>query len=267
LAIKKQTLTKNSAHLLVIDVGNTDATFGIFDGETLLHNFRIKSLKDENYVYFEYRFRQYFLENNLRFADITKVVLSSVVPPLTPVFKSLIQNLFGLDPIIVNAYIFPTLTVSIDNPDEIGSDLVANAVAAYTKYGRNCVVVDFGTALTFTVVSAEGKVLGVSIAPGLRTAVKALFSNTAQLPDVPLELPTSVLGKNSVHAIQSGILWGYEGLVKNMIQKVRAELGGDCIAIATGGLSSIISTLKDEFVEVNRELTLEGLRIIGENSN
>ena len=258
-------MTKYAAHLLVIDVGNTDATFGIFDGENLLNNFRIKSLKDENYVYFEYRFRHYFLENNLRFANIAKVVLSSVVPSLTPVFKSLIQNLFGINPIIVNAYIFPTLTVSIDNPDEIGSDLVANAVAAFTKYGRNCVVVDFGTALTFTVVSAEGKVLGVSIAPGLRTAVKALFSNTSQLPEVPLELPMSVLGKNSVHAIQSGILWGYEGLVKNMIQKVRAELGGDCIAIATGGLSSIISTLKDEFVEVNRELTLEGLRIIGES--
>jgi type III pantothenate kinase len=115
-------------------------------------------------------------------------------------------------------------------------------------------------------VSEDGKVLGVSIAPGLRTAVKALFSNTAQLPEVPLELPHSVLGKNSVHAIQSGILWGYEGLVKNMIHKIRAELGGDCIAIATGGLSSIISTLNGEFVEVNRELTLEGLRIIGEEN-
>ncbi|AFK02562.1 putative transcriptional acitvator, Baf family [Emticicia oligotrophica DSM 17448] len=260
-------ITQNPSLLLVIDVGNTDATFGLFDGEKLLHNFRIKSLKDENYVYFEYRFRQYFLENNLRFSDITKVVLSSVVPPLTPVFKSLIINLFGIEPIVVNAHIFPALSVSIDNPDEIGSDLVANAVAAFTKYQRNCVVVDFGTALTFTIVSAEGKVLGVSIAPGLRTAVKALFSNTAQLPEVPLELPNSVLGKNSVHAIQAGILWGYEGLVKNMIHKIRAELGGDCIAIATGGLSSIISTLKEEFVEVNRELTLEGLRIIGEESH
>jgi type III pantothenate kinase len=260
----KKALMQNSALLLVIDVGNTDAVFGLFDGEKLLYNFRIKSLKDENYVYFEYRFRQYFLENNLRFSAINKVVLSSVVPPLTPIFRTLIRNLFGIEAIVVNAHIFPKIEVSIDNPDEIGSDLVANAVAAYMKYRRNCVVVDFGTALTFTVVSEEGKVLGVSIAPGLRTAVKALFSNTAQLPDVPLELPSSVLGKNSVHAIQSGILWGYEGLVKNMIQKIRAELGGDCIAIATGGLSSIISTLKDEFVEVNRELTLEGLRIIGE---
>jgi type III pantothenate kinase len=252
-------------NLLVIDVGNTDAGFGIFEDKTLTHQFRIKSLKDENYVFFEYRFRQYFLENSLRFADITKVVLSSVVPPLTPIFKQLVNNLFSIEPIIVNAYIFPSIEVSIDNPNEIGSDLVANAVAAFTKYKRNCVVVDFGTALTFTVVSGKGKVLGVSIAPGLRTAVKALFANTAQLPDVPLELPDSVLGKNTVHAIQAGILWGYEGLVRNMIQKIRAELDGDCIAIATGGLSSIISTLHGEFVEINRELTLEGLRIIGES--
>ncbi|WP_173830570.1 type III pantothenate kinase [Emticicia sp. TH156] len=251
-------------NLLVIDVGNTDAVFGIFEDKKLLHQFRIKSLKDENYVFFEYRFRQYFLENALRFADIKKVVLSSVVPPLTPIFKLLVNNMFGLEPIVVNAYIFPSLEISIDNPNEIGSDLVANAVAAYTKYKRNCVIVDFGTALTFTVVSAKGKVLGVSIAPGLRTSVKALFSNTAQLPDVPLELPQSVIGKNTVHAIQAGILWGYEGLVRNMIHKIRAELNGDCIAIATGGLSSIISTLHGEFVEVNRELTLEGLRIIGE---
>lgn len=248
----------------MIDVGNTDAVFGIFEDKKLLHQFRIKSLKDENYVFFEYRFRQYFLENTLRFADISQVVLSSVVPPLTPIFKLLVNNMFGLEPLMVNPYIFPSLEISIDNPNEIGSDLVANAVAAYTKYKRNCVVVDFGTALTFTIVSARGKVLGVSIAPGLRTAVKALFANTAQLPDVPLELPLSVIGKNTVHSIQAGILWGYEGLVRNMIHKIRAELNGDCIAIATGGLSSIISTLHGEFVEVNRELTLEGLRIIGE---
>jgi len=250
--------------LLVIDVGNTDSVFGIYEGDTLLKNFRIKSLKDENYVYFEYRFRQYFLEHGLPYNDFYQVVLSSVVPVLTPIFRQLIKTLFNLEPIIVDATVFPSIEVSIDNPYEIGSDLVANAVAAYTKYKRNCVVVDFGTALTFTVVSEEGKILGVSIAPGLKTAVKALFSNTAQLPELPLELPLSVLGKNSVHAIRSGILWGYEGLVKNMIHKIRAELGGDCIAIATGGLSSIISTLNGEFVEVNRELTLEGLRIIGE---
>ncbi|MCU0325807.1 MAG: type III pantothenate kinase [Spirosomaceae bacterium] len=252
--------------LFVIDVGNTDATLGIYEGENLRNSFRIPSKRDENAIFFEYKIRDYFLENDIKFADIQKIVLSSVVPTLTPIYKEIILRTFGFTPIVVNANIFPQLKVSIDNPDEIGSDLVANAVAAFTKYHRNCVVVDFGTALTFTTVSGEGKILGVAIAPGLRTAVKALFSNTAQLPDVPLELPKSVIGKNTIHSIQAGILWGYEGMVRSMIRKIRRELDGDCIAIATGGLSSIIPTLKGEFKEINVNLTMDGLRIIGEQS-
>ena len=251
--------------LLAIDIGNTDATLGFFQEATLLHQFRIRSLTNENHVYFEYRLRNFLLENSIKLSEINKVVLSSVVPNLTGVFQEMIKNLFQLEPITVNAHIFDKIEVSIDNPDEIGSDLIANAVAAYTKYKRNCVVVDFGTALTFTTVSKEGKILGVAIAPGLRTAVKALFYNTAQLPDVPLKLPESVIGKNTVHSIQAGILWGYEGLVRNMITKIREELNGDCVALATGGLSSIITTLDGEFIEVSKELTLNGLRIIGES--
>ncbi len=252
--------------IFVIDVGNTDATLGIYSGSELTHTFRIPSKRDENFVFFESHLRNYFLEHNIRFAAIEKVVLSSVVPVLSPIYKEIITRNFNFEPIIVNAQVFPKLKVTIDNPDEIGSDLVANAVAAFTKYKRNCVVVDFGTALTFTTVSSDGKVLGVAIAPGLRTAVKALFSNTAQLPDVPLELPESVIGKNTIHAIQAGILWGYEGMVKSMIRKIRRELDGDCIAIATGGLSKIIPTLKGEFKEININLTMEGLRIIGEST-
>jgi type III pantothenate kinase len=250
--------------IFVIDIGNTDATLGVFSGKELIHSFRIPSKRDENFVFFESHLRNYFLEKSIRFAGIKKVVLSSVVPILTPIYKEIILRNFDSELIIVNARVFQKLKVSIDNPDEIGSDLVANAVAAFTKYKRNCVIVDFGTALTFTTVSVEGEILGVSIAPGLQTAVKALFTNTAQLPDVPLELPESVIGKNTIHAIQAGILWGYEGMVKSMIRKIRRELDGDCIAIATGGLSKIIPTLKGEFKEININLTMEGLRIIGE---
>ena len=124
----------------------------------------------------------------------------------------------------------------------------------------------FGTALTFTTVSGEGIILGVAIAPGLKTAVKSLFSETAQLPEVPLVVPQSVFGKNTVHAIQSGILLGYESLVRGMISRIRLELDGDCLAVATGGLSSIIETLNGEFIDINRNLTLDGLRIIGERN-
>lgn len=250
--------------LLAVDIGNTDTVFGIWDGESWSHIFRMRSLPEEPPHHYESKLRLHFLEANLVIDNITTTVLSSVVPALTPTLRTMLTDLFGKTPIVVGPEIYPEIKVEIDHPHEIGSDLVANAVAAYVKYGRNAVIVDFGTALTFTTVSAEGKILGVAIAPGLKTAVKALFSNTAQLPEVPLQLPESAIGKNTVHAIQSGILLGYESLVRGMITRIRRELDGDCIALATGGLSSIIDTLHGEFVEVSRSLTLDGLRFIGE---
>ena len=145
--------------------------------------------------------------------------------------------------------------------------MVCNAAYAYYTYKRTCVIVDFGTALTFTVITGEGKIVGVSIAPGLKTAVKALFSNTAQLPEVPLVMPDSAIGKNTVHAIQAGILWGYVGMVREMIYQIKKEIGQDCMVLATGGLSSILTPLQDDFDEVDKALTLNGLKIIAELIN
>ena len=250
--------------LLVIDVGNSDATLGFYEKDLLKHSFRIKSLVHENYIYFENKFRNYFLENDISFDIINKVVISSVVPSLTGTFKNLCQDILHIEPFFLNPITFPLLKVDIHDPTEIGNDLYANAIAAYSKYKANCVVVDFGTALSFTIVSKEAAVVGVAIAPGLRTATKSLSANTAQLPDVPLSKPASVLGKDTIHAIQAGVLYGYEGLVKNMIRQIRAELGGECLAIATGGLSSVLTDIKEEFVEININLTMEGLRIVGE---
>lgn len=249
--------------ILLLDVGNTDATCGLATTEHIVDVFRIPSLREATPGYYESQLRSQLLEKSVAPEQIVQVVLSSVVPSITPFFRQAVQTIFHLEPIIVDATIFSGLSIQIDDPSEIGSDLIANAVAAFHKYQRNCMVIDFGTALTFTVVSGEGKIMGVSIVPGLRTAVKALFANTAQLPEVPLALPSSVIGTNTIHSIQAGILWGYEGLVRSMIRKIRREMGGDCIAIATGGLSSIISTLHGEFVEVNVNLTLEGLLEIG----
>ncbi len=250
--------------LLAVDVGNTDTVFGIWKNKKWTHVFRTLSSPDEPSLYFEGKLRFHFLETNLAVSDIKTVVLSSVVPQLTPTLTTMLTDVFGTPPVVVSYNVYPDIKVNIDHAHEIGSDLVANAVAAYTKYQRNVVIVDFGTALTFTTVSGEGEILGVAIAPGLKTAVKALFSNTAQLPEVPLKLPESAIGKNTTHAIQAGILLGYESLVRGMITRIRRELDGDCIAVATGGLSSIIETLHGEFVEINRNLTLDGLRTIGE---
>ncbi len=250
--------------LLAVDTGNTDTVFGLFDKSTLLHQWRVRSLAQESAAQYEARLRLYFLEANLSLDDVKTVVLSSVVPDLTPILRSMLGGLFGKEPLVVGPDLYPGLEIAIDHPHEIGADLIANAVAVHARYRRNCVVVDFGTALTFTTVSERGQILGVAILPGLKTAVKALFANTAQLPEVPLVLPTSAIGKNTVHAIQAGILLGYEGLVKSMIRRICTELHEDCIAVATGGLSSILDTLRGEFVEIDRNLTLDGLRLIGE---
>jgi len=151
------------------------------------------------------------------------------------------------------------------NPYEIGSDLVSNALAAYSYFKSSCVAVDFGTALTFTTVASDGEILGVSIAPGLKTAIKSLSQNTAKLFDVPLEMPSAPLGRGTVQAIQAGVLIGYEGMVKHMLEKIREELNQPALnSVATGGLSSIIPSLHDVFTKVDPFLTLEGLRIAGE---
>ncbi len=249
---------------LAVDIGNTDTVFGVWQNDKWTHIFRMLSLAEEPAQYYASKLQLHFLEADLWVNDTDVVVLSSVVPVLTPIMTGMLTDFFGKSPIVVKHDIYPEVKVKIDHAHELGSDLIANAIAAHVKYRRNTVVVDFGTALTFTTISADGEILGVAIAPGLKTAVKALFSNTAQLPEVPLFLPESAIGKNTTHAIQAGILLGYESLVRGMITRIRREMDGDCIAVATGGLSSIIETLNGEFVEINRNLTLDGLRFIGE---
>lgn len=251
--------------LLAIDVGNTDAVFGFFEGDELRYKLRIKAPQEEqNLVYYEYRFRNFLLENDLQSIIFDKVIISSVVPSLTEIFVTITQSFCSSEPSVIVAASYPLVSIGTDDPNELGTDLFANAVSAHTRYKSNCVIVDFGTALTFTVVSDQAKVIGVAIAPGLKTAVNSLFSKTAQLPEVPLKLPGSVLGKNTIHAIQAGILYGYEGMVKNILQRIKSELAEPCIVLATGGLSSVIETLANEFDEIDPDLTLNGIRIIGE---
>nr|WP_293838110.1 type III pantothenate kinase [uncultured Arsenicibacter sp.] len=250
--------------LLAIDVGNTDAVFGLYHNNAWLHIWRTPARTDEPALAYENRLRFWLLEANIALGSIQTTVLSSVVPLLTPTMRDMLTNLFGKQPIVIGPGIYPLLPLDILRPHEIGTDLVANALAAYTRYQRNCVVVDFGTALTFTTVSGDGKILGVAITPGLKTAIRALFANTAQLPEVPIEKPASALGQNTTHAIQAGIVMGYEGLVRHLVQQIKTELNGDCIAVATGGLSGKIPSLRDTFEDIIPSLTLDGVRLIGE---
>jgi type III pantothenate kinase len=250
--------------LLAIDIGNTDIVFGIHGSVAWIHQFRISSSLSHRSSDYEAQLRIRFLENSLKISNIDKAIISCVVPDQRAILKEMVQQMFGIDPVMVGVEMYDKLKMTIPSPYEIGTDLVCNAVYAYYTYKRNCIIVDFGTALTYTVVSKTGEIIGVSIAPGLKTAVKSLFSNTAQLPEVPLVMPDSAIGKNTVHAIQAGILWGYVGMVREMIAQIKKEVGQDCMVLATGGLSSILTPLQDEFNEVDKALTLNGLKIISE---
>lgn len=248
--------------LLAIDIGNTDIVFAINSNDQWIHHWREKSDTSHHPGSFALNLKNYFLENDLRTGEVKTVVLSSVVPDLTSVIQSTVMMVFDLQPLVVAPGIYGQLTIKTSNPLEIGSDLVANAAAAYAKTKDYCIVVDFGTALTFTTISDQGRILGVAIAPGLKTAMKSLSGNTAQLPEIPLELPDSVLGKNTVHAMQAGILHGYVGLVKSMIDNIRNEVEQPCKVIATGGLSAVLTPLHAHFDEINPLLTLDGLKVI-----
>lgn len=251
--------------MLAVDIGNTDVTLGLYHDSKWTHIWRLSSASNHPELYYGIKLREFFFEAGLNTGNVKKIVISSVVPDLTDRIISVVETLFERKPVVLGPDVYAKLPIEVLNPYEIGSDLVSNALAAYMRFKSNCIVVDFGTALTFTTIDARGKIIGVAIAPGLKTAIRSLSQNTAKLFDVPLELPGSVLGKNTVHAIQAGILIGYEGLVTSMLSKIRQELNDPaCAAIATGGLSSIITTIKNQFAEVDKHLTLDGLRLTAE---
>eukprot|EP01136_Pigoraptor_vietnamica_P043499 Opistho-1_new@18979 len=251
--------------LLAIDIGNTDITLGVSSQNQWVQLWRVPSAVVRPELFYGIKLREYFFEAGLKPESVQQIVVSSVVPGLTDKIVSVVTTLFEKKPIVLGPDVYSKLPIEVLNPYEIGSDLVANALAAYVRFKQNCIVVDFGTALTFTTISDKGKILGVAIAPGLKTAIKSLSQNTAKLFDVPLEMPKSALGKNTVHAIQAGILLGYEGLVASMLNRIKNELAdNDCATIATGGLSSIITPLKNQFTEVDENLTLNGLKMVGD---
>ena len=251
--------------LLAIDIGNSNLTLGLAEGELWQHVWRLPTLSDEEaMLFYKVQIVNYLLENDISPLNIRQVVISSVVPVLRPIFDELGQQLFGQPPLFVGPEFYHQLPLKVLHPNELGTDLYANALAAHYRFHQDCIITDFGTALTFSALSQSGELQGVSIAPGLKTAISVLFQKTAQLPEVPLELPASALGKNTVHAIQSGILIGYVGLVRHMLEMIRAEVGGHYLAIATGGLSAILHPLEDDFDAIEPNLTLDGLRIFAE---
>ncbi|MEM6359862.1 MAG: type III pantothenate kinase [Bacteroidota bacterium] len=242
--------------ILAVDIGNSNATFGLYSGEWK-DTWRIDSkdeAQDQLYV---------LLNDHLHGLPVESIVISSVVPFFTKVIQEQLALKFKVSPYLITPDSYSKLSLSVPHPDKIGSDLVCDAAAAYELFKSDCMVVDFGTALTFTVVS-KGDILGVNIIPGLKLAMKSLADNTAKLSEIPLELPDSVIGRDTTTAIQSGILWGYVGLVERMIDRIDEELGSRLKVVATGGLSKVLEPLQDRFDAVEPNLTLEGMRHVFE---
>jgi type III pantothenate kinase len=252
--------------LMVVDIGNTNIVVGLFHGEDLVQDWRLYTdprRTDDEYLSIV---RSLFRDSGIAPGIIEKTVLSSVVPNLNDTFIRMVEKLTGKKPFVLGPDMYHVLPVTVPQSaiHEIGTDIVCDAVAAWSRYKAACIVVDFGTALTFTAISGEGDIRGVAITPGLGTAVKALFRDTAQLPSVPLEIPPSSLGTNTIHAIQSGVVLGYQGLVESLLARMKKDLGTNAVVIATGGLSSVLADVDGLFDAVDIMLTLRGLRIVAE---
>ena len=250
--------------LLAIDIGNTNIAFGVFDGETLRATWNIAT--DINKTADEYAVLLLNLlpREGLALSDIDHVSIACVVPPLLTIFEELSQRYFKIPPLIVGPGVKTGVSICTDNPREVGADRVANAAAAHHLYGGPLIVIDFGTATTLDALSKEGDYLGGAIAPGIGIAAEALFERASKLPRVELIPPEHAIGKNTVTTMQSGIIFGYVGLIEGLVTRIKQELGGEAYVVATGGLAEVIATETKVIDTVDMHLTLLGLRLIHE---
>jgi type III pantothenate kinase len=250
--------------LLCIDVGNTNIKLGIFEGEQMRSQWRIATNRTRLADEYAMLLIDLFRAERLTIRQVTGCAISSVVPALTMVFREMSQRYLKLEPLVLGPGTVTGLRIQTDYPQEVGSDLVVNALAARHLVGTPAIVIAFGTATTFVAVAANGDLEGVVIAPGIATSGDSLFRATSTLPQVALTRPSSAIGKNTIHSLQAGFVFGFAGLVEGLVSRLQAELGGSARVIATGGLSSLIvpETRVIETVEPN--LALIGLRLLYE---
>jgi type III pantothenate kinase len=252
--------------LLVVDVGNTQTHFGTFRGTELLQHWRFATVRESTADELGAKLANLLALRGLAFSDIDASIVSSTVPQLGAEWRQVGERYLGHETLVVGPGIRTGMPIRYENPREIGADRLVNAIAAYDRVGDTCVVVDFGTAITFDPVSREGEYLGGVIAPGIEISMEALTERAAALPKIDLVEPRMLIGKTTVDAIRSGMVYGYAGLVDGILRRLRAELGPDAATIATGGLAEAIVPYTEEIDEVDDLLTLTGLRLIYERN-
>jgi type III pantothenate kinase len=257
-----------SGLLLAIDIGNTNVKLGTFDGDRITATWRLETdthrMPDEYAALLDWLLSR----RGLKFGDVAGVSLSSTVPAMVPIFKELFSNYLPADsPLVeVRASGNTGITITIENPHEMGADRIVDALAAAELYRLPAIIVDFGTATTFDAVDREGRLLGTALAPGLRTAMDGLFQRAARLSRIELEQPKEVIGRNTVDALRSGWVYGYVGLVEGLVTRIKAKLGDDALVLATGGLADYVLA-ETNIVDVHDPtLTLKGLRLYYERN-
>ena len=251
-----------SGTLLVIDVGNTNTVLGVYRDQELIRHWRLQThhgrTSDEHGIFL----RQLFELSGLGAAEVKDAIISCVVPPMERLLVKMIRDYFACEPRVVGDQIAADMPVLYDPPSDVGADRIVNAVAAWERYKEALIVVDFGTATTFDAISAVGEYLGGAICPGISISSEALFHAASKLPRVELAKPPSVIGRNTVHSIQAGLLYGYIGQIREVVRRMKEELGGEARVLATGGLATFFADETDIIDVVDEFLTLEGLRLI-----
>ena len=249
--------------ILCIDVGNTNIKYAVFDGNVLKASYRVSSRHTRTADEYGATLMNLLQSSTISREDIDGIIMSSVIPSLNYTISHMCEYFFNISPFMIGAGIKTGLNIKADNPKEVGADIIVNSVSAYKRYGNGSpmVVIDFGTATTFDIISGAGELLGVVIAPGIKTSLEGLVSNTAQLPMIELEAPKSAIPKNTKDAMRAGIIFGVAGLVENIVKKIKTELGVETInVIATGGMGEIIAKEVSCITKIDRLLTLEGLK-------
>ncbi len=256
--------------LLAIDVGNTNIVLGVFDGPRLVQSWRLQTLRERTSDEFGLLVEGLFAHASLDRARVRGVIVASVVPPLTGTTLATIQRYFGLSALVVEPVRNAGMPIRYDNPSEVGADRIVNAIAAYEQFGVSrglpLIVCDFGTATTLDAVSASGEYLGGAICPGVTISADALFQRAARLPRIDVRKPSTVVGRTTVGAMESGLFYGYVGMVEGLVRRMTAELGGRATCVATGGLAPMIAPETQLIEHVDPDLTLKGLRIVWERN-